>query len=39
VKLLIPLFWILANVIVILRNAIALNKDVNKRILPDFSIL
>lgn len=38
-KLLIPLFWILANVIVILRNAIALNKDVNKRILPDFSIL
>ncbi len=39
VKLLIPLFWILANVIVILRNAIALNKDVNKRILPDVSIL
>ncbi|MDR0261764.1 MAG: helix-turn-helix domain-containing protein [Sphingobacterium sp.] len=39
VKLLIPLFWILANVIVILRNAIALNKDGNKRILPDVSIL
>jgi len=39
VKLLIPLFWILANVIVILRNAIALNKDINNRILPDLSIL
>ena len=39
VKLLIPLFWILANVIVILRNAIALNREVNKRILPDISIL
>ena len=39
VKLLIPLFWILANVLVILRNAIALNRDVNKRILPDVSIL
>ncbi|WP_336836708.1 helix-turn-helix domain-containing protein [Sphingobacterium siyangense] len=39
VKLLIPLCWILMNIIVILRNAIGLNKGENSRILPDISIL
>jgi transcriptional regulator with XRE-family HTH domain len=39
VKLLIPLCWILMNIIVILRNAIELNKGKNSRILPDISIL
>lgn len=39
VKLLVPLCWILMNIIVILRNAIGLNKGENSRILPDISIL
>ena len=39
VKLLIPLCWILMNIIVILRNAIGLNKGENARILPDICIL
>jgi transcriptional regulator with XRE-family HTH domain len=39
VKLLIPLSWILMNIIVILRNAIGLNKGENSRILPDIRIL
>ncbi len=39
VKLLIPLCWILMNIIIILRNAIGLNKAGHARILPDISIL
>jgi hypothetical protein len=38
-KLLIPIVWILVNIIIILRNAVALNKDKNPRIYPNISIL
>ncbi|WEK70521.1 MAG: helix-turn-helix domain-containing protein [Candidatus Chryseobacterium colombiense] len=38
-KFLIPIVWILVNIIIILRNAVALNKDKNPRIYPNISIL
>lgn len=38
-KLLIPIVWILVNIIIILRNAVVLSKDKNPHIFPNISIL
>jgi transcriptional regulator with XRE-family HTH domain len=38
-KLLIPLIWLLINAIIIIRNAMELNKSSNPRILPSINLL
>lgn len=38
-KLLIPIVWILLNIVIILRNAVALSKNKNPQIFPNISIL